>query len=152
MIPQAAGAGDRAQHRAGVRDQAAQVDHLGVDPVGGQLLRGGHGGGDGRGQGDQGDVASGRRTSAAPEGTWSPGGGGSPLVASSDLCSNTGTGSSLRMAAAISPTMSDRVEGAAILRPGTAKARFSTAWECWAPKPRPPPLAVRTTSRTMTCP
>ena len=95
----------------------------------------------------------GRRTSAAPRGsTWSPAGGGSPLVANSDLCSNTSTGSSLRMAAAISPTMSEGVEGAAILRPGTAKAQFSTAWECWAPKPRPPPLAVRTTSGTVTWP
>jgi hypothetical protein len=74
------------------------------------------------------------------------------LVASSALCSKTSTGSSLRMAAAISPTMSAGVAGAAILSPGTAKAQFSTAWECWAPKPRPVPLAVRTTRGTVTCP
>ena len=42
--------------------------------------------------------------------------------------------------------------GAAIFRPGTVKTQFSTAWECWAPKPRPPPLAVRITSGTVTWP
>ena len=56
------------------------------------------------------------------------------------------------MAAAISPTMSAGVEGAAILSPGTAKAQFSTGWECWAPKPRPLPLAVRMTRGTLTWP
>ncbi len=44
------------------------------------------------------------------------------------------------------------VDGAATFRPGTAAAQFSVAWECWAPKPSPPPLAVRMTSGTVTCP
>jgi hypothetical protein len=44
------------------------------------------------------------------------------------------------------------VAGAAILRPGMVSAQFSTAWECCAPKPRPPPFAVRTTSGTVTWP
>ena len=42
--------------------------------------------------------------------------------------------------------------GAAIFRPGTVSAQFSTDCECWAPKPSPPPLAVRTTSGTVTWP
>ena len=50
------------------------------------------------------------------------------------------------------PTTSAGVAGAAIFRPGTVSAQFSTAWECCAPKPRPPPFAVRTTSGTVTWP
>ena len=68
------------------------------------------------------------------------------------MCSNISTGSSLRIALAISPTTSSGVDGAAIFSPGTASAQFSTACECWAPKPSPPPLAVRITSGTVTCP
>ena len=34
----------------------------------------------------------------------------------------------------------------------TVNAQFSTDWECCAPKPRPPPFAVRTTRGTVTCP
>ncbi len=30
--------------------------------------------------------------------------------------------------------------------------QFSTAWECCAPNPSPPPFAVRTTSGTVTWP
>jgi hypothetical protein len=59
-------------------------------------------------------------------------------------------GSSLRIAAAIMPTTSAGVDGAAIFSPGTVSAQFSTACECCAPKPSPPPLAVRTTSGTVT--
>jgi hypothetical protein len=62
------------------------------------------------------------------------------------------TGSSLRIADAIRPTTSAGVDGAAIFKPGTVKTQFSTAWECCAPNPRPPPLAVRITSGTVTCP
>ena len=93
-----------------------------------------------------------RATWAFPRGTaWSAGGAG-PLVANSPLCSKNTTGSSLRMADAISPTTSAGVEGAAIFSPGTASAQFSTDCECCAPNPSPPPLAVRTTSGTVTWP
>ena len=56
------------------------------------------------------------------------------------------------MDAAISPTTSAGVAGATIFRPGTVSAQFSTACECCAPNPRPPPLAVRITSGTVTWP
>ena len=42
--------------------------------------------------------------------------------------------------------------GATTFSPGTVNAQFSTDCECWAPKPSPPPLAVRTTSGTVTWP
>ena len=38
--------------------------------------------------------------------------------------------------------------GGSDLQPGMVSAQFSTAWECWAPKPSPPPFAVRITSGT----
>ena len=74
------------------------------------------------------------------------------MLANRPLCSKNTTGSSLRIAAAIIPTTSAGVDGAAIFRPGMVSAQFSTACECWAPNPRPPPLAVRTTSGTVTWP
>ena len=79
-------------------------------------------------------------------------GAGSPLDANRPLCSKKTTGSSLRIAAAISPTTSAGVLGATILTPGTVSTQFSTACECCAPKPSPPPFAVRITSGTATCP
>ena len=94
-----------------------------------------------------------RTTAASPSGTtWSVAAAGGPLLANSPLCSKKTTGSSLRIADAIRPITSAGVDGAAIFRPGTVSAQFSTDWECWAPKPRPPPLAVRTTSGTVTWP
>ena len=78
--------------------------------------------------------------------------GTSPFSAKSALCSQTMTGSGSRMAAAISPTMSAGVDGATILRPGMAIAQFSMLWLCWAPKRRPAPLAVRSTSGSDTWP
>ena len=56
-----------------------------------------------------------------------------------------------------SPTPSGRRRrrastGATIFSPGTVSAQFSTACECCAPKPRPPPFAVRITSGTVTWP
>ena len=89
---------------------------------------------------------------ASPSGTTWSGGAAGPLLANRPLCSKKTTGSSLRIAEAIRPTTSAGVDGAAIFRPGTVNAQFSTACECWAPKPSPPPLAVRTTSGTVTCP
>jgi hypothetical protein len=50
------------------------------------------------------------------------------------------------------PITSAGVEGATTFKPGTAIAQFSTAWECCAPKRTPPPLAVRTTTGTVTWP
>ena len=94
----------------------------------------------------------GRTTAACPRGTTWSGGGAWPLLANSPLCSKNTTGSSLRIADAISPTTSAGVDGATIFSPGTARAQFSTDCECWAPKPRPPPFAVRTTSGTVTWP
>ena len=77
---------------------------------------------------------------------------GLALVASSPLCSKNTTGSSLRIADAIRPTTSAGVDGATIFSPGTVSAQFSTDCECCAPKPSPPPFAVRTTSGTVTWP
>ena len=48
--------------------------------------------------------------------------------------------------------MSAGVDGATILRPGMAIAQFSTLWLCWAPNRRPAPLAVRSTSGSVTWP
>ena len=93
-----------------------------------------------------------RATRASPRGTTCPGGAASPFDAKSPLCSKNTTGSSLRIADAISPTTSAGVDGAAIFSPGMVNAQFSTDCECWAPKPSPPPLAVRTTSGTVTWP
>lgn len=77
-------------------------------------------------------------------------GAGAPLLANSPLCSKKTTGSSLRIADAIMPMTSAGVDGAAIFSPGTVNAQFSVACECCAPKPRPPPFAVRTTRGTVT--
>ena len=55
-------------------------------------------------------------------------------------------------AAAISPMTSRGLDGATTLRPGIIMHQFSTLCECCAPKRAPPPLPVRTTSGTFTCP
>jgi hypothetical protein len=68
------------------------------------------------------------------------------------LCSKNITGSSSRTAAASNPITSVAFEGATTLMPGTAIAQFSTLCECCAPKRNPPPLAVRMTSGSVTCP
>ena len=74
------------------------------------------------------------------------------MLANSPLCSKKTTGSSLRIDEAISPITSAGVDGATIFSPGMVSAQFSTACECCAPKPSPPPLAVRITSGTVTWP
>ena len=94
----------------------------------------------------------GRAIAASPSGTTCPSGAVSPRLANSPLCSKNTTGSSLRTAAASRPITSAGFDGAAIFRPGTVSAQFSTDCECCAPNPSPPPLAVRTTSGTVTCP
>ena len=68
------------------------------------------------------------------------------------MCSQKITGSGSRMAAAIRPTTSAGVEGATTFSPGIAIAQFSTLCECWAPKRRPAPFAVRITSGNDTWP
>ncbi len=80
-----------------------------------------------------------RVSTTSPSGT-------SPLIAKSALCSQKITGSGSRTAAAISPTTSAGVDGATTFSPGMAIAQPSTLWLCWAPKRRPAPLAVRSTS------
>ena len=62
------------------------------------------------------------------------------------------TGSGSRIAAAIRPITSAGVDGATTLSPGIAIAQFSTLWLCCAPKRRPAPLAVRSTSGSETWP
>ncbi len=57
------------------------------------------------------------------------------------------------MAAASSPNASAGPAGAAIFRPGTVIAQFSTDWPCWLPNPSPPePFAPRSTSGRLTWP
>jgi hypothetical protein len=89
---------------------------------------------------------------AVPSLSTSSPSGTSAFTANSALCSQKMTGSGSRIAAAISPTTSAGVDGATTLRPGIAIAQFSTLWLCCAPNRRPPPLAVRSTSGSDTCP
>ena len=87
-----------------------------------------------------------RSTLAVPSGSTSSPSGTSPLSGYSSFASKNITGSGSRIAAANNPFTSAGVDGATTFKPGTAMAQFSTACECCAPKRRPPPLAVRTTS------
>ena len=74
------------------------------------------------GERDERDVACPRgRRPPRPSGTTWSGGAGSPLLANRPLCSKNTTGSSLRIADAISPTTSAGVDGAAIFSPGTVE-------------------------------
>ena len=56
------------------------------------------------------------------------------------------------MAAASSPFMSAGFDGATTLSPGMAMTQFSTLWLCCAPNRSPAPLAVRSTSGSVTWP
>ncbi len=94
----------------------------------------------------------GRSTLAEPSRSTISPSGTSPLLAYRTFGSTTITGSGSRTAAANSPIMSAGVDGTTTLRPGIAIAQLSTLCECWAPNRTPPPLAVRITSGSETCP
>jgi hypothetical protein len=59
---------------------------------------------------------------------------------------------SSRIAALSSPYASAGVPGTQIFRPGTLRNQFSTAWECCAAKPTPPPFAILIVTGTVVCP
>ena len=63
---------------------------------------------------------------------------------------NTGSGS--RRAASTNPRASAATAGATILIPGMCASQPSRLCECWAASWRPPPVAMRTTSGTLSCP
>ena len=63
---------------------------------------------------------------------------------------NTGSGS--RRAASTNPRASAATAGATILIPGMCAYQPSRLCECWAASWRPPPVAMRTTSGTLSCP
>ena len=101
------------------RDQAAQVDDLQLDALGGQVVGGGQRQRHGRGQRHHGDVGA-RRARPAPGRAVrrGPAARPRPCCANRPLCSKNTTGSSLRIADAIRPTTSAGVDGRHDLQAG----------------------------------